>query len=58
MNKDAIYKLLQTQLQLVRGRAPEDHEVGAWFRDLLNRLGSLQPSAEPRASTDSSRSTT
>ena len=40
---DAIFKLLSEQLQLVRGKTPEDHEVGSWFRDLSNRLGSIQP---------------
>ena len=27
----------------MRGKAPEDREIGAWFGDLSNRLGSLQP---------------
>ena len=40
---DAIFKLIGEQLQLVRGKAPEDREIGAWFGDLSNRLGSLQP---------------
>ena len=39
---DAIFKLIGEQLQLVRGKAPEDREIGAWFGDLSNRLGSLQ----------------
>ena len=46
---DAIFKLIGEQLQLVRGKAPEDREIGAWFGDLSGVPKSpTRPRGHPR----------
>ena len=39
---DKVFRSIGSQLQMIRGRAPEDSEIGSWFRDLSDRLGSIQ----------------